>query len=201
MALSDRPYGPTSGAASVANQTSMNAQAAVSGPMPAVLTLVSATETVVPSTGNAAAPLTIAIPPDTAMEQTVLDLFASGYVKVETSGTVTINLYEGTSETVANDTLLGTSGAVTQGTIAGATVIAPFFVHARLIYDSVSGLLCGDVEFYINKVKVAAVTLSNFVGALNNTNSPVATFLLSVASSGATTTYPTTVNVNKFTVG
>ncbi len=196
MALSDRPYGPTSGAASVANQTSMNAQAAEPGPLPAVLTLVSSTETVVPSTGNAAVPLTIAIPPDTAMEQTVLDLFASGYIKTLALGTVTVKVYEGTSETVASDTLLGTSGAVTQN-----TATAPFFAHARLIYDSVSGLLCGDIEFYVNEVKVASATLSNFVTGLKNSNSPVATFLLSVASSGATSTYPTTVNVNKFSVG
>lgn len=209
MALSDRPYSANSQAASVANQIPLNQQATqtqtLSGPIPVQFTLGAATETLVPSAPNAAEPLQITIPPDTQIEQTVFDLYASGYIKTTATGTITIKLYEGTSATIGSDTLLGSSGAINQN-----SATASWFAHAVLIFDSVSGVLAGKIEFYVNKTIVAAVTLSNFPSGFLNQGNPSAnpptvanlpTFLLSFASSGATGTTLTTVNVQKFSVG
>jgi len=209
VALSDRPYGPNSQAASVANQIPLNQQATqtqtLSGPSPVQFTLGAATETLVPSAPNAAVPLQITIPPDTQIEQTVFDLYASGYIKTTATGTITIKLYEGTSATIGSDTLLGSSGAINQN-----SATASWFAHAVLIFDSVSGVLAGKIEFYVNKTVVVAVTLSNFPSGFLNQGNPSAnpptvanlpTFLLSFASSGATGTTLTTVNVQKFSVG
>jgi hypothetical protein len=197
MALSDRPNGPISGAASVPNRTPLNVQAAQAGPLP-VLQLVSvATETQIMSAENVLVPLSIALPPATADEQTVLDLFASGYFKqTAATGTITLKLYSGVSVTIASNQLLGSSGAITQ-TIGTAA----WWAHAQLIYDSVSGTLAGKIDFYVNKIVVAAVTFSNFPANVSNLNNPVAQFSLTVTSSAATGPLPTSVNVQKFSVG
>lgn len=209
MAISDRPYGPTSGAASVANQIPLNQQATqtqtLAGVLPVEFTLAAATQTIAPSAPNAAVPLSIVIPPDTQIEQTVFDLWASGYIQTRAAGTLTIDVYEGSSETIASNTLLGTSGAIAQN-----TEIAAWFAHAVLIFDSVSGTLAGEIEFYVNKTIVAAVTLSNFpTGFLNQANpsanpptvAVLPSFTLTFASSGATGGAPTTVNIQKFSCG
>jgi hypothetical protein len=209
MALSDRPYGPTSGAASVANQIPLNQQATqtqtLAGPLPVQFNLVAATQTIAPSAPNPAVPLTAPMQPDTQIEQTVFDLFASGYIQTRAAGTITIDVYEGGSETIASNILLGTSGAVTQN-----TAIATWFAHAQLIFDSVSGVLAGTIDFYVNKTMVAKATLSNFPNGFLNQGNPSAnpptvsnlpSFTLTFASSGATAPLPTTVNVQKFSVG
>jgi hypothetical protein len=209
MALSDRPYGPTSGAASVANQIPLNQQATqtqtLAGVLPVQFTLGAATQTIAPSAPNAAVPLSINVPPDTQIEQTPFDLWASGYIQTRAAGTLTIDVYEGNSETIASNTLLGTSGAITQN-----TAIAAWFAHAVLIFDSVSGTLAGKIEFYVNKTIVAAVTLSNFpTGFLNQANpsanpptvAVLPSFTLTFASSGATGGALTTVNIQKFSCG
>lgn len=209
MALSDRPYGPNSGAASVANQIPLNQQATqtqtLGGPLPVQFNLSAATQTLAPSAPNAAVPLTIPIPPDTQLEQTPFDLWASGYIQTRAAGTITIDVYEGVSATIASDVLLGSSGAITQN-----TAIAAWWAHARLMFDSVSGALVGDIEFYVNKTKVATVTLSNFPTGFLNQGNPSAnpptvanlpSFLLTFASSGATGPLPTTVNVQNFSAG
>jgi hypothetical protein len=209
MALSDRPYGPNSGAASVANQIPLNQQATqtqtLSGPIPVQFNLSAATQTIAPSAPNPAVPLLVSIPPDTQLEQTPFDLWSSGYIQTRAAGTMTIDVYEGTSETIASNTLLGSSGAITQN-----TAIASWWAHARLQFDSVSGALVGDIEFYVNKIKVAGVTLSNFPTGFLNQGNPSAnpptvanlpSFALTFASSGATGPLPTTVNIQKFSVG
>lgn len=209
MALSDRPYGPNSGAASVANQIPLNQQATQTqtqaGLLPVLLTLVAATETIVPSAPNAAQPLSVQIPPDTQIEQTVFDGWASGYVKTTASGSITLKVYEGSNETIASNTLLGSSGAITQNSATAA-----YWAHLQLIIDSVSGALVGKIDFYINKTIVAAVTLSNFPTGFLNQGNPSAnpptvanlpSFTLTFASSGATAGTPTTVNVQKFSFG
>lgn len=209
MALSDRPFGPTSGAASVANQIPINQQATqtqtLAGVLPVLFTLGAATETIAPSAPNAAVPLSIALGPDTQIEQTVFDVFASGYLKTTASGTVTIKLYEGSSETIASNTLLGSSGAITQNTATAA-----WWAHANLIFDSVSGTLAGKVDFYVNKIIVASVTLSNFPTGFLNQGNPSAnpptianlpSFTLTFASSGAAGGTLTTVNIEKFSCG
>jgi hypothetical protein len=209
MALSDRPWGPNSNAASVANQIPLNQQATqtqtAAGLLSVQLELVAATETQVPSAPNPAVPLWIIVGPDTQLEQAVFDLFASGYIKTEDATNVTLKLYEGNSATIGSNTLLGSSGAIAQN-----TAIAPWWLHAKLIYDSVSTLLTGTIEFYVNKTLVAKVTLSNFPSGFLNQGNPSAnpptvsnlpTFSLTATSSGATAGTPTIVNVAKFSVG
>lgn len=197
MALSDRPFGPTSGAASVPNQTPLNVQAAQSGPLPVSQNIVGATETQIMSAENVLIPLSVALPPATMNELTVLDLFVSGNLKqTAATGTFTLKLYSGVSTTIANNLLLGSSGAITQ-TIGTAA----WYAHIQFIYDSTSGILSGKIDFYVNKIVVAAVTLSNFPTGVNNDNNPVAQFSLTLASSAATALLPTTIIVQKFTVG
>ena len=90
----------------------------------------------------------------------------------------------------------GTSSTTTQN-----SATAPFWIHAKLLYDSVSGLLTGTVDFYINKVITASVTLSNFITGISDANDPVTSFSFSVTSSGAASGTPTTINVQAFTAG
>jgi hypothetical protein len=209
MALSDRPYGPTSGAASVANQIPLNQQATqtqtLAGVLPVQFTLAAATETIAPSAPNAAVPLSIQIPPDTQIEQTPFDLWASGVIETTASGNIIIKVYEGSSETIGSNTLLGTSGAIAQ-----ATATASWYAHATLIFNSVNGVLSGKIEFYVNKAIVAAVTLSNFPSGFLNQGNPSAnpptvsnlpSFTLTFTSSGATAGTLTTVNVQKYSAG
>lgn len=199
MALSDRPFGPTSRGAGIP-PIGLNQPATAAGQqsstLPVLATLTATAETQILSGPVPTQPLSIAIPPATALEQTKFDLYASGYIETTANGTVTIKLYEGVSTTIGSNLLLGSSGAVTQN-----TATAPWWLHAELIYDSVSGLLCGTVEFYINKTLVARVTLSNFPTGVNNDNDPVVEFSLTATSSGAGANTPTTVNVQKFTCG
>src|ERR1700679_2145794 len=115
MALSDRPYGPTSGAASVANQIPLNQQATqtqtLAGVLPVQLILVSGGQRIVMSAPNAAVPLSVQLGPDTQIEQTVFDLWASGAITTTASGNITAGLYEGSNDNFANNILLGSSGA------------------------------------------------------------------------------------------
>ncbi len=209
MAVSDRPDGPHSQAATVANQIPLNTQATqtqvLSGPLPVLFTLAGTAETQVPSAANAAVPLSIAIPPDTDLEQTVFDEWWSGYIKTTASGTITIKVYAGSSATIGSNTLLGSSGAITQN-----SATSPYFAHLVLIYDSVSGTMTGKIDFYVNKIIVAAVTLSNFITGIKNSGNPSAnpptvanlpTFTATFASSGATSGTLTTINVQKASVG
>lgn len=209
MALSDRPYGPNSQAATVANQIPLNTQATqtqvLSGPLPVLFNIATTAETQVPSAANVAVPLSIAIPPDTDLEQTVFEQWWSGYAKTTAAGTLTFKIYEGNSATIASNSLLGSSGAITQN-----SATASWFAHLLLMYDSVSGTLVGKIDFYVNKIIVAAVTLSNFPTGFRNSGNPSANpptvanlpnFTMTVASSGATGGTLTTINVQKASVG
>lgn len=196
MGIYDRPQGPVVPAANSANQPALNIQAAIAAQLPAQLVLTAVAETVVPSPNAATQALIIQLNPDTANEQAILVLAASGYVKTTAAGTITIKLYSGTSLTVGSDTLLGSSGAITQN-----SATAPFMLIAHLVYDSVSGKLQGSIRFVVNNTLVAEAAVSTVVTGINNANNPVASFLLSVTSSGAAGGTPTTVNVAKFSVG
>src|SRR5665213_98054 len=116
--LYDRPNGPVSGGASVANQTAINVAAALAGPLPALQSLISTAETLILSPENLAVALSIAMPLNTQTEQTPFTLSASGYIKTTASGTITIDLYEGL--VIASGNLLKTSGAVTQNSATAA---------------------------------------------------------------------------------
>lgn len=207
MPNSQRPFGPVTPAANSATMPALNQQAypqnPPSGPLPVLQTIIATVETLIASAFNAATALSCPAGPDTALEQNVFDFWASGYIKTTASGTVTLKVYEGTA--IASGNLLGSSGAITQN-----TATATWWAHARLIFDSVSGVLAGDIEFYVNKTRVAVVTLSNFVGGFNNTGNQSATppvaavlpqFCMSITSSGAASGTPTTINVQNFSCG
>jgi hypothetical protein len=202
MALLKRPYGPPTGNPSGVSTFTQNVAAVGTqqGVLPALQEITSATETVIlnPLTVPLTIPLalTALLPPIVGLEQIPFDLSASGYIKTTAAGNVTLKLYAGSSTTVGSNTLLASSGAIAQ-----ATLVAPYWIHGKLIYDSVSGLLCGTAEFYVNKTLVAPVTLSNFVANINDTDDPVASFLLTLTSSGALVANPTTINVQAFTCG
>jgi hypothetical protein len=208
--LSNRPNGPVIPANSVP-PNAINVQATlVPGPLPATLTLVSSTETLVKNPNNPTIPLSIALVPDTNLEQGVFDLWASGTITTGTTTNLTINLYEGTTITSGN--LLGTTSTVAQNGTSGARVTAAFWVHLVGMIDSVSGTLVGTAGFYINKTLVATATLSNFVTGFLNQDNPSAnpptvavlpTFSLSFTSSGATASAgaSTVVNVQQFSCG
>jgi hypothetical protein len=209
MPLSDRPWGPTNGAASVANQIPLNQQATnteqAGGPLPATQVITGTAETQIVSVNNPAVPLTVPVHPDTAIEQAVFDLWWSGYIKTTNTGTITLKVYEGSSATIGSNILIGSSGAINQNSTTAA-----FWAHARLIFDSVSGVLAGDIEFYVNKQKVASVTLSNFPSGFLNAGNPSANpptvsnlpvFSFTITSSGAASGTPTTINTQKDSVG
>jgi hypothetical protein len=174
------------------------------------LTLVSNTETLVPSTSLATVPLSCALGPDTPVEQTPFKFCASGTIKSGSTSNITLKLYTGLTITSGN--LLGSSGAIAQNGTGGTNITRSWWIDATLEFDSVSGELVGKIEFYVNRTLVAAVTLSNFVvGPFLNVGNPSAnpptvsllpTFVLSATSSGATTgTGATVVNVQKFSCG
>lgn len=197
MALSDRPNGPVSGAASSTTATALNVQAAQAGPLPATQAIVSATEVKILSPENSAVVLSVALPPNTGDEQTVLELFVSGYIKTTASGTIALGLYADALTTVTSGNLLHkTASATTQN-----STTAPFFFHARFTYDSVSGKMQGQAGGMINNVIDPEIAFTNVPTGISNTANPVANFSLSATSSGALTTAVTTINVQKFSVG
>lgn len=203
MPLWDRPFGPVSGGASVANQSAINVPAALAGPLPATQSVVATTETLILNPENLAVALSCQVEPNTAIEQTRFNIAASGYVKTTASGTITFTLYSGT--TIVSGNLLKASSAVTQNTATAA-----WWLDGELIFDSVSGVLAGAIGFYINKTLVAKATLANFPATFLNTGNPSANpptvanlpqFCLTITSSGAGSGTPTTVNVQKFSCG
>lgn len=203
MSLWDRPNGPNTGAASVANQIPMNSQAALPGPLPSLFTINSTAETLVPNPVNLGVALTCALEPDTAIEQTIFNVVASGYIKTTSTTNITLKLYEGAA--IASGNLLKASTATAQNSATAA-----FFIKAELIFDSVSGILAGTVKFYINETVIAETTLTNFVAGFENNSNPSANppitpnlpvFCFSVTSSAADGTHLTTVNVQKFSCG
>lgn len=197
MALSDRPYGPNSGNPSGLSTETQNVQGEGPAPLPALQLVVSATEVKILNPAQPALALSIAIPPNTTLEQTVFDLYVSGYIKTTASGTLALAVYADALATVTSGNLLHkTASAVTQN-----SATAPFSVHLRLQYDSVSGKLTGTGESNINNVIDPAIAITNVPTGISNTNDPVLSFSLTLTSSGALTTAITTINVQKFSVG
>jgi hypothetical protein len=193
----------------VANQIPLNQQATqtqtLAGVLPVLFELVGTAETIIPSNPNAGSPLSVPMQPNTTIEQTPFDVWLSGYFKTLNTTNVTLKLYEGVSETIGSNTLLGTSGAIAQN-----TATASWWIHAMLQFDSVSGALVGKIEFYVNKTLVAAVTLSNFPTGFLNQGNPSANpptlanlpvFSVTATSSAATALLPTAINVQKFSAG
>lgn len=156
-----------------------NTPAPTAALLPATQTILNTVETVIADPGILTNPLLLSIPPGGPLEQEPFEVTASGYLNHGTSSTVTLKLYSGSSLTVGSDTLLGTSGAISA--FAGKV---PFWVKARLQYDSVSGKMNGTISFMVNNTLVAEVAVSNVVTGLNNagagtTGAPVVSFVLS----------------------
>jgi hypothetical protein len=198
MSLWDRPYGPTTGAASSAAQTALNAQAAGNSVLPVSQTFVAATEAKILNPFNSAVALNIPLPPDTAMEQTVWDVSVSGYIKTGASGTIALGLYaDALAAVTAGNLLHKTASAVTQN-----SATAPFFIHGKFVYDSVSGKLTGQVGGMINNVIDPEIAVSNVLTGISNLANPVLNLSLSVTSSGAGAgAAATTINIQKFNAG
>jgi hypothetical protein len=197
MSLWNRPYAAVTGAASVANQTGLNVQAGQTGPLPALSIITVATETKLLSPQNPAVALSIAFPPGTNNEQTLVDVVASGYIKTTAAGTIALGLYADALTTVTAGNLLHkTATAVTQ-----STATAPFFIHAQLLYDSVSGKLTGKTDGMINNTIDPVLANSNVPTGISNNGNPVFNLSLSITSSGGAAGTPTTINVQRFSVG
>ena len=197
MALWDRPNGPVSPAASSATMPALNQQLATPTPLPVTQAITATTETIILSPSNPAQALNAAMGPFTALEQTLFDVIASGYFKTLSSTNLSVGLYVGASATVVAGSLLHKTAAA----VAQNTASAPWFIHALLIYDSVSGKLQGKCGGMINNTVDPEIAISNVPTGISNLANPVATFSLSVTSSGAAGGTPTTVNVAKFNAG
>lgn len=197
MALWDRPNGPVSPAASSATMPALNQQLATPTPLPVTQAITATTETIILSPSNPAQALNAAMGPFTALEQTLFDVIASGYFKTLSSTNLSVGLYVGASATVVAGSLLHKTAAA----VAQNTASAPWYIHALLIYDSVSGKLQGKCGGMINNTVDPEIAITNVPTGISNLANPVATFSLSVTSSGAAGGTPTTVNVAKFNAG
>jgi hypothetical protein len=193
MPASTRLYG-TTGVPGSPGLVLPNTPGAAAAALPATQTIAAAaTDTVIlnPAMNSSTQALVVNIPPNGPLEQEPFELVASGILEPAQSSTATIKLWSGTSTTVGSDTLLGSSGALT-----AFTRKTPWSMSAKLQYDSVSGLLAGTIEFVANNVIVARVAISNVITGVNNTNNPVASFVLSAAF--GTATAPNTIVVKDF---
>jgi hypothetical protein len=175
----------------------LSAQVATPAALPAAQAVTVATEVIILSPSNPAGALTAALGPFTALEQTLFDVIASGYITTKAAGTIALGLYVGAGATVVAGNLLHkTAAAVTQN-----TTTAPWWIHAALIYDSVSGKLQGKCGGTINNVLDPEIAITNVPTGVSNLANPVATFSLSITSTGGAPGTPTTINVQKFNAG
>lgn len=172
---STRLYGPTASPA-VPGLVPMNTSAAGAlGPLPANQVVGNAANTVIVNPVVPTLPLQLQIPSLSPLEGQHFEIYASGMVNTGVSATVAISLYSGTSLTPGQNTLLASSGVLTA--FAGAQ---NWYMQASAIFDSVSGLLSGTAKFFVAGQFVAEVAFTAGLTGVNNRNSPVANFLLSV---------------------
>jgi len=188
-----RPNGPVNQFA--VNQAAFNQQAAVTPLMPATLVLLTAAEAVVPHPQNSAQAYVVPLSPNQGNEASPFDLVISGYLVSTTNSAMTFKLYSGKSLTVAANSLMASFTAVTQNNIT-----CPFELHAHLLYDSVSGKMHGYFDGMVNFTLQAKTAITAQTG-MNDNNNPVANFVLSLTSSLAAATTPTTLVIRNFTVG
>jgi hypothetical protein len=175
----------------------LSTQLATPAALPATQSVTVATEVIILNPSNPATALNTPLGPFTALEQTIFDLVASGFITTRAAGTIALGLYAGASATVVAGNLLHkTAAPVTQN-----TTTAPWWIHAMLIYDSVSGKLQGKCGGTINNVIDPEIANTNVPTGISNAANPVATFSLSITSSGAAPGTPTTINVQKFNAG
>lgn len=177
---STRLYGPSIATPSPASPTPINVQAGTGIiPLPATLTTGTSTaEAMVPNPATPTKPLLVQVPSSSKVGKKPFTLEISGYIITGGTTNVTLKAYAGTSITPGSNTLLGSSGAIAQNTAS-----APFFVEAKLIYDSTTGKMGGKIEFLVNNTLVVAVAISNVLTGLSDTSNPIVSFGLSITNS------------------
>lgn len=198
MGLYDRPNGPVLAQTAPANQPGLNVQGGQAGPLPATQTISTNAETKLLSTQNTAVALSVALPPDTANEQTDLVLEVCGYIKTTNTGTIALGLYADASTLVVSSNLLHKTASSLP---AQNSTTAPFSIRAIMRYDSVSGKLTGECKQSINNTLDPEQAFTNVPTGISNSSNPVAQFSLSITSSGAAAGTLTTIVVTKFSVG
>lgn len=153
----------------------------------------------VPTQAGTAIPLMALIPSGSIIDGKAFDLLIAGIITTGAASTVTAKLYAvpsavvqaGTAGTLGNDTVLSSSGGVTQNTSS-----APFIIRARAIFDSTTGKLTGQATFLINNTIVAEAAFSNVVTGISGANDPILGFLITFTMSGGAGA----VTVNQFDV-
>ena len=192
---STRLYGPTRSSSAVVAASTYGGTVA---PLPAKQVIAVTTETVIADPGILTNALILSIPPGGPCEQRPFEVAASGYLTTAQTSTALLKLYLGSSLTAASNTALG---ATLANTVTGAITV-PWFLSARLIYDSVSGKLDGIFQAIMNGVLVVPVKITSSpiapTVAINNANNPVLNFVLSVTF--GTATAANTINVQEFAV-
>jgi hypothetical protein len=172
---STKLYGPAPAPGLQGTFPALNTPGAVApGPLPASQTILVNTEVVIANPALSTIALYVPIPANSPLEQKRFQLMASGIMTLGTSSTATIKLYSGSSLTPGSNTLLKSSGAA-----SAFSGTAAWWIDAKLIFDSTSGKLAGEVEFFINNVIVASAAIANQPTGISNTNNPVTTFCLS----------------------
>lgn len=191
---STRLYSPSPAPQTLGGIVPANTQGGIVAPLPATQSIPTTGETVILNPSILSQALILAIPANSPLEQKDFELVLSGYVTTTQSATVTFGIRSGTSITAASNTALATSGA----SASLATVTVPFSVRLRLVFDSVSGKLCGTISGVIGGqiITAAVLTASPIALTLNNTNNPVINFVPTVTFSAAST--PNVVHVQDF---
>ena len=197
MASSDKAYGPNPGSQTGLSANAQNTQAAQNqGVLPATLAVTSSTETKVLNPLATTLALAIPIPPG-VLEQKQFEVIVTGYITTKNSTNITLGVYGDASTTVTSaDVLHKTATPIAQNTAS-----APFSIKGTLQFDSVSGKLTGSFKQNINNSLDPEIAVTNVLTGISNTSDPVLYLSLSLISSGATTTYPTTLVVNQFSAG
>lgn len=181
---STRLYGPSIATPSPASGVpAINVQAATGIiPLPATLTTGTSTaEALVPNPATPTKPLLVQVPASSGLEQRVFELEGTGYIVTGGTTNVTLKTYAalGASALTTSSTALGSSGAVAQNSAK-----APFWISAKLIYDSVSGKLTGTIGYLINNTLVATAAVGAVLTGITDIANPVLSFGFSLTCSG-----------------
>jgi hypothetical protein len=178
---STRLYGPSIATPSPASGVpAINVQAQTGViPLPATLTTGTSTaEAMVPNPATPTKALLVQVPSNSNLEQRAFELEITGYIITGGTTNITLKVYGSITSTVTtSSTLLGSSGAVAQNNVK-----APFWAHAKLIFDSISGKLNGTIDFLINNTVVASVAITAVTG-VSDTANPVLSLGMSITAS------------------
>lgn len=179
---STRQYGPSIATPSPASGVpAINVQAQTGIiPLPATLTTgVSTSETLIPNPATPTKPLLVQVPASSNLEQRIWEFECTGYIITGGTTNITLKVYAalGTATLSTSSTSLGSSGAVAQNSAK-----APFWAHAKLIFDSISGKLHGTIDYLINNTVVASAAVAVLTG-VSDTANPVLSLGMSLTCS------------------